>query len=52
MFSLVMPRREKVSEFTRWCAKHIAGDEKGQAQIFLDRFFQGFGRIGKADVLR
>jgi len=26
-----MPGREKLSEFTAWCAKHITGDEKGQA---------------------
>jgi hypothetical protein len=41
-----MPSREKLSEFTAWCGKHIAGDEKGQAQIFLDRLFQGFGLAG------
>ena len=35
-----MPSREKLSEFTAWCGKHITGDEKGQAQIFLDRLFQ------------
>jgi hypothetical protein len=32
-----MPSREKLAEFTAWCGKHITGDEKGQAQIFLDR---------------
>jgi len=35
-----MPGREKLAEFTAWCAKHITGDEKDQAQIFSDRFFQ------------
>ena len=35
-----MPSREKLLEFTAWCEKHITGDEKGQAQIFLDRLFQ------------
>ncbi|MEP6664119.1 MAG: DNA methyltransferase, partial [Verrucomicrobiota bacterium] len=33
-----------------WYQKHITGDEKGQAQIFLDRLFQGFGLQGSLDV--
>ena len=41
-----MPSREKLSEFTAWCAKHITGDEKGEAQIFLDHLFQSFGHAG------
>ncbi len=45
-----MPSRDKLSEFTSWCAKHITGDEKGQAQIFLDRLFQAFGQPGSLDV--
>jgi len=41
-----MPSRENLSEFTVWCAKHITGDEKGQAQTFLGRpCFQ----VGKGD---
>jgi hypothetical protein len=32
-----MPGREKLAEFAGWSQKHITGDEKGQAQIFLDR---------------
>jgi hypothetical protein len=32
-----------LSQFTAWCAAHITGDEKGEAQIFLDRLFQAFG---------
>ncbi len=28
------------------CAAHIKGDEKGEAQIFLDRLFQAFGHKG------
>lgn len=23
--------------FVQWAAKHITGDEKGEAQVFLDR---------------
>jgi len=41
-----MPGREKLAEFTAWCAKHITGDEKGEAQIFLDHLFQAFGHAG------
>lgn len=32
--------------FVQWAAKHITGDEKGEAQVFLDRLFQGFGWPG------
>ena len=45
-----MPSRAQLAEFTAWCAKHITGDEKGQAQIFLDRLFQAFGQPGCLDV--
>jgi hypothetical protein len=45
-----MPRREKLSEIVAWCQKNITGDEKGQAQIFLDRLFQAFGQLGSLDV--
>jgi hypothetical protein len=41
-----MPDGTKLSEFTAWCAKHITGDEKGDAQLFLDRLFQAFGHAG------
>ena len=27
-----MPSREKLSEFTAWCRKHVTGDEKGPAR--------------------
>lgn len=45
-----MPSRDKLSEFTAWCGKNITGDEKGQAQIFLDRLFHAFGQSGSLDV--
>jgi hypothetical protein len=41
-----MANREKLAEFIAWCAKHITGDEKGDAQLFLDRLFQAFGHAG------
>jgi len=45
-----MPSQEKLAEFTNWCSEHVTGDEKGQAQIFLDRLFQAFGQAGCLDV--
>lgn len=45
-----MPNREKLQEFVAWCARHITGDEKGEAQIFLDHLFQAFGQAGSLDV--
>ncbi len=41
---------EKLAAFVAWAAAHITGDEKGQAQIFLDRLFQAFGHAGSLDV--
>ena len=29
--------------FVEYCKKHIKGDEKGEAQVFLDRFFVALG---------
>ena len=45
-----MSREEKLTEFVGWAQHHITGDEKGQAQIFLDRLFQPFGHPGVLDV--
>jgi type II restriction/modification system DNA methylase subunit YeeA len=45
-YNPAMPSREKLAEFTAWCARHITGDEKGEAQIFLDHLFQAFGFPG------
>jgi hypothetical protein len=44
------PKIEKLSTFVQWAKTHITGDEKGQAQIFLDRLFQAFGHAGSLDV--
>ena len=41
---------EKIATFTAWAKAHITGDEKGQAQIFLDRLFIAFGHAGSLDV--
>lgn len=35
-----------LSEFARYRREHITGDEKGEAQVFLDRFFRALGYEG------
>jgi hypothetical protein len=45
-----MPSAEKLQSFVQWCSAHITGDEKGQAQIFLDRLFQALDQPGCLDV--
>jgi hypothetical protein len=45
-----MSREDKLAEFVGWAQQHVTGDEKGQAQIFLDRLFQAFGHPGVLDV--
>jgi len=45
-----MPNEGMLREFAAWVKQHITGDEKGQAQIFLDRLFQAFGQAGSLDV--
>lgn len=39
-------KAERLSAFVSWVAVHVKGDEKGEAQIFLDRLFKGFGHDG------
>jgi N-6 DNA Methylase len=36
-------RAQNLSEFAAWSGKHIKGDEKGEAQIFLDHLFRALG---------
>ena len=36
-------RKQRFEEFVAWFDKHITGDEKGEGQIFLERFLQSFG---------
>lgn len=35
-----------LAAFVAWCAEHIRGDEKGEAQLFLDHLFRAFGHAG------
>jgi 16S rRNA C1402 N4-methylase RsmH len=34
-------RAKRLANFVSWVGANIKGDEKGEAQVFLDRFFQG-----------
>jgi hypothetical protein len=45
-----MTREQELAKFVAWTDNNITGDEKGQAQIFLDRLFQPFGQPGSLDV--
>ena len=39
-------RAKRLADFTAWVKQHITGDERGEAQIFLDRLMQAFGQRG------
>ena len=39
-------RIQRLVDFVAWVGKHIEGDEKGEAQPFLDRLFIAFGHGG------
>jgi SAM-dependent methyltransferase len=41
---------ESLQKFITYCQQHIIGDEKGQAQVFLDRFFRAFGHEGALEA--
>ena len=41
---------ETLHKFVTFCQQHITGDEKGQAQVFLDRFFRAFGHEGALEA--
>jgi len=43
-------RFQRLQSFVDWVAAHVTGDEKGQAQIYLDRLFQAFARPGLLEV--
>jgi len=43
-------RAQRLREFIEWTRQHISGDEKGEAQVFLDRLFQAFGQRGVRDA--
>ena len=41
-----MADTQKLAGFVTYYQQHVTGDEKGEAQIFLDRLFQAFGHGG------
>ena len=43
-------RVDRLQRFVDWCAAHIGGDEKGEAQIFLDQLFRAFGHVGAKEA--
>lgn len=40
----------RLAQFYDWTQQFITGDEKGEAQIFLDRLFQALGHSGSVDA--
>lgn len=40
------PHEKRLTEFVAWVDKNIVGDEKGEAQIYLDHLFRAFGHAG------
>ncbi|HWE40451.1 MAG TPA: type IIL restriction-modification enzyme MmeI [Isosphaeraceae bacterium] len=43
-------RKARLAEFVGWVGQNIKGDEKGEAQVFLDRLFRGFGHEGAREA--
>ncbi|NEO86979.1 MAG: class I SAM-dependent DNA methyltransferase [Spirulina sp. SIO3F2] len=41
---------ESLHNFVQFCQAHLTGDEKGEAQVFLDRFFRAFGHEGAIEA--
>jgi type II restriction/modification system DNA methylase subunit YeeA len=41
---------ESLTEFQNYVRDHISGDEKGEAQVFLDRLFIAFGHKGHKEA--
>ncbi|WP_442481912.1 DNA methyltransferase [Aeoliella sp. SH292] len=43
-------REARITRFVEWVRDHISGDEKGEAQLFVDRLLQAFGQKGLLEV--
>jgi hypothetical protein len=39
-------RAKRLAAFVTWVGPNIQGDEKGEAQVYLGRFFHAFWRAG------
>jgi hypothetical protein len=46
MFPMTDQRTAQLASFCDWVRQNITGDEKGEAQIFLDRLLRAFGHAG------
>ncbi len=47
-----MSIEQSLHEFVAWWRQHIRGDEKGEAQIFLDHLMRAFGHAGALEAGR
>ena len=45
-----MSIEQSLCDFVDWWRENIKGDEKGEAQIFLDHLMQAFGHEGALDA--
>ncbi len=45
-----MSIEQSLRDFVDWWREHIKGDEKGEAQIFLDHLMRGFGHAGAIEA--
>ena len=45
-----MPSQQKLAEFVAWVKQHLTGDEKGEAQLYLERLFPVFGHAGRKEA--
>jgi len=43
-------RTERLQHFVAFVRDHLRGDEKGEAQVFVDRLFQAFGQPGAIEA--
>jgi hypothetical protein len=41
---------ESLSKFVEFCNQYITGQERKEAQTFLDRFFRAFGHEGALEA--
>lgn len=47
---MVKATPESLNKFVSFCQQHITGQEKKEAQTFLDRFFRAFGHEGALEA--
>lgn len=44
------PRHQRLASFVAFVREHLSGDEKGEAQTYLDRLFRAFGQPGAIEA--